>query len=198
MSDTDKIQSILRAAGELLDESGYDALGTTEIARQAGVSTATLYRYFEDKQQILQQLFADLNEEHRVTARSIFRRLEHERDWRVPIESLIRQTYELRLNQPGGRIARRTLHASATLRAWDREQELSLARRLGQSLRKRSPSLSADCAQHIAMTTLGAVMALLDMACSDSRRARKLVDEAVMLAQRYLAPTLDTRGRQAA
>jgi len=75
---------------------------------------------------------------------------------------------------------------------------MSLARGLGQSLRKRSPDLSSDCAQRIALTTLGAVMALLDMACSDSRRARKLVDEAVMLAQRYLAPTLDGRRRQAA
>jgi len=198
MSDTDKIQSILRAAGELLDDSSYDALGTTEIARQAGVSTATLYRYFEDKQQILQQLLEGLHEEHRTAARAIFRRLEQERDWRAPIERLIRQTYELRLSQPGGRIARRTLHASAALRAWDREQEMSLARGLGQSLRKRSPDLSSDCAQRIALTTLGAVMALLDMACSDSRRARKLVDEAVMLAQRYLAPTLDGRPRQAA
>lgn len=198
MSDTEKIASILRAAGELLDDSGYEALGTTEIARQAGVSTATLYRHFEDKHQILQRLLKDLHEEHSAAARTVFRRLEQEADWRGAIESLIRQTYDLRLTQPGGRIARRTLHASPVLRAWDREQELSLSRRLGQALRKRSPALSADCAQHIALTTLAAVMALLDVACSDSRRARKLVDEAVTLAHRYLAPHLDARRAQTA
>ncbi|MFO0120513.1 MAG: TetR/AcrR family transcriptional regulator [Burkholderiales bacterium] len=198
MSDTEKIASILRAAGELLDDSGYEAVGTTEIARQAGVSTATLYRHFEDKHQILERLLKDLHEGHSAAARAVFRQLEQQADWRAAIESMIRQTYDLRLAQPGGRIARRTLHASPLLRKWDREQELSLARRLGQALRKRAPALSADCAQHIALTTLAAVMALLDMACADSRRARKLVDEAVTLAQRYLAPHLDTRLPQSA
>ena len=54
----------------------------------------------------------------------------------------------------------------------------------------------------IARTTLASVMALLDIACQDPRRSRKLLEEAVTLAQRYLAPHLDRRptatGRSAA
>jgi len=65
-------------------------------------------------------------------------------------------------------------------------------------MRKRVPGLSADCAQHLALTTLTSAVALLDLACQDGRRARRLVDEAVTLAQRYLAPHLDARQSQAA
>jgi AcrR family transcriptional regulator len=198
MSDTEKIASILRAAGELLDDVGYEALGTTEIARQAGVSTATLYRYFEDKHQILLRLVQSIHEEQRSALRDPMLRIEREADWRPAIESLIRQTYALRLSLPGGRIARRTLHASPALRLLDREQDMTLARRLGQAMRKRVPGLSADCAQHLALTTLTSAVALLDLACQDGRRARRLVDEAVTLTQRYLAPHLDARLSQAA
>ncbi|MFZ9407149.1 MAG: TetR/AcrR family transcriptional regulator [Burkholderiaceae bacterium] len=195
MSDTEKIASILRAAGELLDDVGYEALGTTEIARQAGVSTATLYRHFEDKHQILLRLVQSLHEAQRGVIRQSLLQIERDPDWRAAIESLIRQSYELRLAQPGGRIARRTLHASPSLRLLDAEQEMTLVRRLGQSMRKRVPSLSADCAQHLALTTLTSAAALLDLACQDARRAKRLVDEAVTLAQRYLAPHLDATRR---
>lgn len=193
MSDTEKIESIVRAAGELLDTTGYDSLGTTEIARQAGVSTATLYRHFEDKHQILQHLARDLHDELSTAARAAFRRLERDADWREPIVELVHQTYALRMEQPGGRTARRTLHACAALREWDRSQERALARSLGQALRKRCPTLAPDGAQHVALTTLTAVMALLDLACQEPKRARKVLDEAVTLAQRYLAPHLDRR-----
>jgi AcrR family transcriptional regulator len=193
MSDTEKIECIVRAAGELLDTAGYDSLGTTEIARQAGVSTATLYRHFEDKHQILQHLVRDLHGELSAAARATFKRLERDTDWREPISALVHQTYALRMAQPGGRTARRTLHACAALREWDRSQERALARSLGQALRKRAPALATEGAQQVALTTLTAVMALLDLACQEPKQARKVLEEAVTLAQRYLAPHLDRR-----
>jgi AcrR family transcriptional regulator len=193
MSDTEKIECIVRAAGELLDTAGYDSLGTTEIARQAGVSTATLYRHFEDKHQILQHLVRDLHGELSAAARATFKRLERDADWREPISALVHQTYALRIAQPGGRTARRTLHACAALREWDRSQERALARSLGQALRKRAPALATEGAQQVALTTLTAVMALLDLACQEPKQARKVLEEAVTLAQRYLAPHLDRR-----
>ncbi|HPY25671.1 MAG TPA: helix-turn-helix domain-containing protein, partial [Mycobacterium sp.] len=40
---------ILHAAGELFAERGVDAVEMQDIARAAGCSRATLYRYFENR-----------------------------------------------------------------------------------------------------------------------------------------------------
>jgi AcrR family transcriptional regulator len=44
--------ALIDAATALFGAHGYDAAGTPEIARRAGVSVGTFYRYFDDKHQI--------------------------------------------------------------------------------------------------------------------------------------------------
>jgi AcrR family transcriptional regulator len=44
--------ALIDAATALFSAHGYDAVGTPEIAQQAGVSVGTFYRYFEDKHEI--------------------------------------------------------------------------------------------------------------------------------------------------
>lgn len=46
-------ERILDAALQLFSEKGYHHTNTKEIARQAGVATGTLYRYFRDKKSVL-------------------------------------------------------------------------------------------------------------------------------------------------
>lgn len=45
----DQAERILDAAAELFAQHGVNAVGMGEIARSAGCSRATLYRYFEDR-----------------------------------------------------------------------------------------------------------------------------------------------------
>jgi len=44
--------ALIEAATVLFGSQGYDAVGTPEIAQQAGVSVGTFYRYFDDKHEI--------------------------------------------------------------------------------------------------------------------------------------------------
>ena len=44
--------ALIEAATVLFGSQGYDAVGTPEIAQQAGVSVGTFYRYFDDKLEI--------------------------------------------------------------------------------------------------------------------------------------------------
>lgn len=44
--------ALIEAATELFEAHGYDAIGTPEIARRAGVSVGTFYRYFDDKKEV--------------------------------------------------------------------------------------------------------------------------------------------------
>ena len=52
----DKYQRVLAAAAELLEELPYEAIGTKLIAARAGVSVGSLYRFFVDKQAIVDAL----------------------------------------------------------------------------------------------------------------------------------------------
>ena len=48
----DKLDRILAATAELLQELSYDEVGTRLIAERAGVSVGSLYRFFPDKDSI--------------------------------------------------------------------------------------------------------------------------------------------------
>jgi AcrR family transcriptional regulator len=44
--------ALIEAATRLFSTAGYDAVGTPEIAQEAGVSVGTFYRYFDDKHEV--------------------------------------------------------------------------------------------------------------------------------------------------
>jgi AcrR family transcriptional regulator len=50
--------SVLAAAWELVREEGLAALSLRELARRAGITTPTVYAYFESKNAILDAMFA--------------------------------------------------------------------------------------------------------------------------------------------
>ncbi len=52
-------ESLIDAAGAVLEEEGLEALSLREVARRAGVSTAAPYHHFADKQALLVALAID-------------------------------------------------------------------------------------------------------------------------------------------
>ncbi len=56
-------KAILRAAYHLLKQNGFDDVSMQEIALRAGVSTATLYRWWENKQAILLEAYLETTRE---------------------------------------------------------------------------------------------------------------------------------------
>jgi len=53
---SERVDRILAAAEKLFAKNGFDATTTNEIARKAGTSIGSLYRFFPDKQSILEAL----------------------------------------------------------------------------------------------------------------------------------------------
>ncbi|MFF4774596.1 TetR family transcriptional regulator [Microtetraspora fusca] len=51
-----RVERMLDACAELLDEIGYEALTTTRIAERAGVAIGSVYQFFPDKRAITQAL----------------------------------------------------------------------------------------------------------------------------------------------
>jgi AcrR family transcriptional regulator len=184
-------QVILRAAGEILDESGYDGLGTTAVARRAHISTGTLYQHYPDKQAILRALVEHLQAERTAIAESAFNRITAGTDWRIPMRESLMMAYRSRLEQPGGRTARRALQSSRELWEWDHRETETLARALARAMRRHNPSLGAQVARRVALVTVASGMAMLDLASLDEKRGKWIIEQALAMREAYLAPYLD-------
>ena len=55
--DENKIESILDQARTMIVEEGFDGLSMQKLAKAAGVSPATIYIYFKDREDLLLQLY---------------------------------------------------------------------------------------------------------------------------------------------
>ncbi|WP_024876948.1 TetR/AcrR family transcriptional regulator [Saccharomonospora piscinae] len=62
-----RVERMLDASAELLDEVGYEGLTTTLIAKRAGVAVGSLYQFFPDKRAVVQAL-TQRNLERFITA----------------------------------------------------------------------------------------------------------------------------------
>ncbi|RJX68817.1 TetR/AcrR family transcriptional regulator [Vibrio sinensis] len=55
-SSVDKQVQILTAAEKLIAESGFQGLSMQKVANEAGVAAGTIYRYFSDKEDLLNEV----------------------------------------------------------------------------------------------------------------------------------------------
>lgn len=62
MARNDKKDEIVRAALELIAEHGFHGAPMAMIAERAGVGAGTIYRYFENKDVLINELYRDLEE----------------------------------------------------------------------------------------------------------------------------------------
>lgn len=65
-SETDTRQRILNAAGDVFFKNGYTRATTRMIAKAAGVSEVTLFRYFDSKENLLRAALEDYGSPHLV------------------------------------------------------------------------------------------------------------------------------------
>lgn len=64
----EKRNAILEATLDLINEGGYQMVAMGKVAKLAGVSPATIYLYFENKQDLINQLYLICKEEFSKTA----------------------------------------------------------------------------------------------------------------------------------
>ena len=183
--------AILRAAGEILDQNGYDGLSTTAIARRARISTATLYLQYPDKHAVLRALVRTLQSERVDAAECQYDDITTQGDWRAAMRESLMSAYRLRVQRPGGRSSRRALQTSPELWDWDQRQTEALAASLARAIRRRKPGMTATLATRVAFIAVSTSVALLDQASFDPRRASWILKEAIAMREAYLAPYLD-------
>lgn len=88
--DDEKQRNIKKAVIKLILEEGFHGTSMSKIAREAGVSPATVYIYYENKDMMLQDIYREYSEE---IFRYILTKVNNNMDGRQLIENLIRNYY---------------------------------------------------------------------------------------------------------
>jgi AcrR family transcriptional regulator len=101
----ERVQRMLDACAEILDEAGYEGLSTTRIAQRAEVAIGSVYQFFPDKRAVAQAL-ALRNLE--VFEDRISQRLTDESftDWSDTVGAIIDIFVDMHRTVPGFRVLR--------------------------------------------------------------------------------------------
>lgn len=62
MKVEDKRAAVMQAMMELVMENGFHGTAMSMVARRAGVAAGTIYHYFESKEEVINQLYAELKQ----------------------------------------------------------------------------------------------------------------------------------------
>ena len=91
VKDGNKQQRIKEAMVRLILQEGIDGTSVSMIAREAGVSAATIYVYYNSKEDMLAEVFREYS---RAPYQYLMRRVEPEMDAKAFIEAVVRGCYE--------------------------------------------------------------------------------------------------------
>ncbi|GIJ47398.1 TetR family transcriptional regulator [Virgisporangium aliadipatigenens] len=131
-----RVNRMLDACAQLVDEVGYDGLTTTLLAERAGVAIGSVYQFFPDKRAIVQALTLRNLEAylHRLVDRM---EQEEAADWWGAVDAAIDEYIAMHRSVPGFR----TLHfgdiVDVHLLDDERDNNAVIAGRLAALLRER-------------------------------------------------------------
>jgi AcrR family transcriptional regulator len=183
-----RMAELLRAAGQVFADVGYENATTNAIAARAGVSPGTLYQFFPNKEAIAEAL-ANAYAAEDLALESVFELSDAELPLRDLIDRLVDPFLEFRRDAPGfealfvGSVVSREL--AERIQAFHQQKK----QRIADVIQMRAPQLSAKRIQIAAETSLQIVKAMLPLALDGSRKQRKVGErELKLVLERYLAP----------
>jgi AcrR family transcriptional regulator len=184
-----RMAQLLRAAGEVFAEAGYENATTNAIAAKAGVSPGTLYQFFSNKLAMAEALANEYAAKNRAVHESVFDLNVATMPLRDLIDRLVDPFLEFRRNAPGfealfvGSVVSRELA--------DRIQGLhgQMKGRIARLIETRLPHISSEVVQTYAETSVQIVKGLLPLALNGDTKQRKVGErELKLVLERYLAP----------
>jgi AcrR family transcriptional regulator len=184
-----RMVELLRAAGQVFADVGYENATTNAIAARAGVSPGTLYQFFPNKQAIAEALANAYAAKNQALHESVFVLSAAEVPLRDLIDRLVDPFLEFRRDAPGfetlfvGSVVSRELA--------ERIQALhqQMKQRIADLIQMRAPHLTAKMIQIAAETSLQIVKGMLPLALDGSAKQRQVGKrELKLVLERYLAP----------
>jgi AcrR family transcriptional regulator len=180
-----RVNRMLDACAQLVDEVGYDGLTTTLLAERAGVAIGSVYQFFPDKRAIVQALTLRNLEAylHRLASRL---QREQSANWWGAVDAAIDEYIEMHRSTPGFR----TLHfgdvVDVHLLDDERDNNAVIAQRLAALLRERY-ELAGEGVEFALGIAVEAADALIKMAFRrEAEGDTAVLNEAKALIKEYL------------
>lgn len=98
---TQRLDALLDAAAELVDEIGFERLTTQMVAERAGASIGTVYRYFPDRVAVLHGLRERSIDRYRARVAELLRQQAQLTTWWQLIETAVDACIEMYRDEPG-------------------------------------------------------------------------------------------------
>jgi AcrR family transcriptional regulator len=185
-------QDLLRAAAAVFGRLGYHETTTNAIATEAGVSPATLYQFFPNKEAIASTLASMYAREMAEAERAI------DSEGALSFAEAIHELIDVCMSFNRRRPEFHTLVVDAPLSAAARDEKLALGQAfvdfITDRLRRELPTLSRSEAAHHGQVALMIFRGILDELTIASPGARPRLHQAMHDAiLRYLEPVLTQR-----
>ncbi len=179
----ERVNTILRHAAAIFHETGVDAASMSAIARQSGMSLASLYRYFPNKAAIVHAIAEQQVEK---MERALRERLQ-ELNLSDAVDVLIDQFYEFYRHEPAYSAIWSGVEAMPELRELDLRELYTNARDLDRKLKEECPRIPDDrrwTASLLLPRSAGTVLRLA-VTLPDAQ-GRQLVEELKCMARAYV------------
>ncbi|WP_158864002.1 TetR/AcrR family transcriptional regulator [Leifsonia sp. AG29] len=181
-----RIDALLDAAAEVVDEIGFDRLTTAMVAERAGASIGTVYRYFPDRIVLLQALRdrAVLRYRRRVVLAIDAQQPEH---WWNAVECAIDAFVDMFRTEPGFRIIRFTDAERSGVPEEEVARDVSFATRFATILAEEYDLPAGDELAFRLEIVVEMMDALVNRAFVDDPRGdERYIEEARTVAREYL------------
>lgn len=185
-----RVAALLRAAGSLFAEKGYDAVTMTEVAARAGAPIGSLYQFFPSKEALADAILDRFGERLADALTGI-----EERATRVSIPELVETLLGLLVGLQEERTAAATLIESrqeASARA--AELKLTLRRQVTRILQARIAGISPERAEIMALVVIQLMKAAARQEAESDQRVRDdVLEELKYLLTLYLTDKTSSR-----
>ncbi|MCM0611758.1 TetR family transcriptional regulator [Marinobacter sediminum] len=179
----ERVDTILRHAAAIFHETGVDAASMSSIAREAGMSLASLYRYFPNKAAIVHAI-AELHVEKMETA---LRERLPELSLTDAVDELIDQFYEFYRSEPAYSAIWSGVEAMPELRDLDLRELYSNARELDARLKEECPQIPGHRRWTASLLLPRSTGTILRLAVTlPETQGRQLVEELKCMAGAYV------------
>ena len=95
--DPNKVDAIYKATLKLVLREGFSGLKMSEVAKEAKVATGTLYLYFENKEDLISQLYLDLKQQ---STAGILKEYDSKAPFMVNFEKIWKAAVAVQLKSP--------------------------------------------------------------------------------------------------
>jgi len=184
-----RIAQLLKAAGEVFAEVGYENATTNAIAAKAGVSPGTLYQFFSNKQAIAEALANDYAVKNQAVHEHAFDNLGPNTSLHEIVSRTVDPFLTFKQSAPAFDVLLMGSMVSSELAARIQSLHDGMTHRIGRLIASRAPHLSQSEIRTCAEVSVQIVKGLMPLALNGTPEQRKAgAQELKNVLERYLAP----------